>query len=165
MVEDVERAEASDGADGGDNGAGALSGVDLPHGQTAVSDSVRRILIWDGDCGFCQHWVGRIRSPATGRPEAIAWQRLGRDGLGSIGLCEADVAKAAYFIDAGGRQFRGHRAVSQALIDAGGIRAWIGRSIEIPPISALAAVVYWIVARTRRWLPAGGDTCRVEGPR
>lgn len=125
---------------------------------------LRRILIWDGDCGFCGHWVDRLVSPSTGLPSAVAWQQLGPAGLQQVGLGQADVATAAYWIDADGRRFRGHRAVAQALMEAGGRRAWLGRIIELPGLSTVAAAVYWVVARTRRWLPAGDATCQVPGP-
>lgn len=129
-----------------------------------TDEPVRRTLIWDGDCGFCERWAARVRSPRTGRPKTVAWQALGGDELHRLGLTEADVTTAAYWIDAEGRAFRGHRAVAKALIEAGGGRAWCGWAIELPGVSALAAALYRFVAANRRWLSIGPRTCRVDDP-
>ncbi len=129
-----------------------------------TGDPLRRTLVWDGDCSFCERWASRIRSPRTGRPETVAWQRLGSDALARVGLTEAEVTTAAYWIDAEGRPFRGHRAVAKALIDAGGGRAWWGRAIELPGMSSVAGALYRFVAAHRRWTGFGAPACHVGGP-
>ncbi len=117
------------------------------------------MLVFDGDCAFCTSsaaWIER-RLPADVR--VAPWQILDLDELG---LTEADVTTAAYWIDSDGAAHRGHLAIGRSLIAAGGAWALVGRLIVVPPVSWLAAPVYRLIARYRHRMPGATDACRVD---
>jgi predicted DCC family thiol-disulfide oxidoreductase YuxK len=118
-------------------------------------------LIFDGDCAFCTstaRWVsGRWVQPA----EAVAWQQLGNQRLGELGLTEWDVRHAAYWVDTTGHLSRGHAAVAQALVAGDGWMRAAGHVISVPPGAWLARPAYWLVARYRYRLPGATDACRI----
>ena len=117
------------------------------------------LLVFDGDCGFCTasaRWIEARLPPGKVRVEP--WQVLDVDELG---LTEADVTTAAWWIEDEGRRFRGHAAVGRSLNEAGGLWGVVGRIIVTPPISWIARPVYALVARNRHRLPGATDACRL----
>jgi predicted DCC family thiol-disulfide oxidoreductase YuxK len=116
------------------------------------------VLIYDGDCGFCTTsaaWIEtRVRSGVAVEP----WQRLDLDQLG---LSEAEVTSAAYWIESTGRRLRGHRAVGRALEEAGPPYSIAGWLIGHRPLSWAAWAVYALVARYRYRLPGSTEACRL----
>jgi predicted DCC family thiol-disulfide oxidoreductase YuxK len=118
------------------------------------------LLVYDGDCGFCTRsasWIAR-RLPPTCR--AQPWQAL---DLASVGLSEADVTTAAYWIEPDGRRRRGSEAVAAALVAAGGAWRPLGVLLGVPPLSWLARAVYRLIADNRHRLPGSTEACRVPG--
>jgi predicted DCC family thiol-disulfide oxidoreductase YuxK len=116
------------------------------------------LLIYDGDCAFCQRCVDLgARLPAAVRSEP--YQLL---EPGAYGLTPDQVRSAAWWIGPDGSPRRGHRAVAAVLLDqpARGWRA-VGWVIDHPPVSPLAAGLYALVARFRHRLPGGTAQCRV----
>jgi predicted DCC family thiol-disulfide oxidoreductase YuxK len=116
------------------------------------------VLVFDGDCGFCTssaRWI-EARLPAGSPVEP--WQSL---DIEALGLHEADVTTAAYWIDGDGGLHRGHLAIGRALVTAGGIWGIIGRIIVTPPMSWIARGLYALVARYRYRLPGATDACRL----
>ncbi len=117
-----------------------------------------RLLIYDGDCGFCTaaaDWF-RTRLEPGSSIDVLPWQALDLD---SYDLTIDKVTSAAYWRGPSGDFERGHRAVGGALCALGGGWRLVGRSISIPPISWVAALCYRIVAANRHRLP--GATCAI----
>jgi predicted DCC family thiol-disulfide oxidoreductase YuxK len=114
------------------------------------------MLIFDGECGFCAaaaSWITpRLRIPISVVPR----QDIG--DLDELGLTEAELSGAVYWIDAYGRADRGHRAVGRALIMTSGPLVLAGWLLLLPPTSWLGAVGYGIVARLRGKLPGTSAT-------
>src|SRR5215218_7513306 len=81
-------------------------------GETAGREPALPLFVYDGDCGFCTasaSWIGRrLRVPVRVAP----WQSL---DLAALGLVEADVTSAAYWIDEAGSRHRGAAGVARAL--------------------------------------------------
>jgi predicted DCC family thiol-disulfide oxidoreductase YuxK len=125
------------------------------------SDPRGSLLIYDGDCAFCTRAARWAAEPWTGSPRAVPWQQLGPIGLHDAGLTQADVERAAYWIDASGRPFRGHVAIAKALMAGGRRRQLLGRALLIPPVSWMARPAYWLVARYRHRMPGATDACRL----
>ncbi|HEV3475234.1 MAG TPA: DUF393 domain-containing protein [Actinomycetota bacterium] len=118
------------------------------------------LLIFDGDCGFCTWtatWAER-RLPPGNRVEP--WQLV--PDLSRYGLAEADVARAAYWIDAQGRSYQGHLAVAETWMAIGGGWRLLGRAIRVPPLSWLAAAIYAFISRIRHRLPGSTPACRTK---
>jgi predicted DCC family thiol-disulfide oxidoreductase YuxK len=113
-------------------------------------------LVYDADCGFCTTcatWMQR-----RSQMEIVAWQSL---DLPTVGLTEAEVTSAAYWLGPDGEKRRGSRAIAMALRSCG--RAWplAGRLIDLPPVRPFAGIGYGLVARYRYKLPGGTDACRL----
>lgn len=115
------------------------------------------LLVYDGDCAFCQRCVdlGRGRLPYL--PEIRAWQFLDLDALG---LTRDQATAAVQLVGPGGLRASGARAIALilALQPHLGWRT-AGRVMLVPPVSRLAEVAYRIVARNRHRLPGGSPTC------
>jgi predicted DCC family thiol-disulfide oxidoreductase YuxK len=124
-----------------------------------VTTSRVPILIYDGDCGFCTSVAAGISHRWRVPAETRAWQSLGEDGLAELGLTPEAAQQAAWWVDADGRRFRGHRAVAKALLGARGWRRMAGGAILLPPVSWAAAVGYRVVVRYRHRLPGSTNAC------
>ncbi len=116
------------------------------------------MLVFDGDCGFCTSSARWIDARLPEGVPVEPWQSL---DLGELGLTEADVTTAAYWVDASGKAHRGHMAIGHSLMTAGGLWGIIGRVIITPPISWLAKAGYAVVAKYRYKLPGATDACRL----
>jgi hypothetical protein len=81
-------------------------------------------------------------------------------GLEALGISEADVTSAAWWVNPDGTLERGHTAVGSALLSAGGWTRIPGWGCLHPPTSWLASVVYRAVVRWRHLLPGSTEACR-----
>jgi predicted DCC family thiol-disulfide oxidoreductase YuxK len=117
------------------------------------------MLIFDGDCSFCTTSANWIEHRLPNGTRVEPWQRLDLDALG---LTRANVTTAAYWVDARGKAFRGHRSIGKALIAAGGRWKPVGALILIPPFSWLAAAMYVVIAKNRHRLPGGTPACKLN---
>lgn len=121
--------------------------------------SLATVLAYDGDCGFCQTAVDRIRAIAAPTLEAVPWQflpaestephieRLDREVLllrGSTVVAGGADALARFV---GSSPSRAYRMVA-AVIDLPGIRIY-------------ARAVYRWVSRNRRRMPGSTAACAV----
>ncbi len=123
------------------------------------------MLIYDGDCGFCTStaaWTQRVMNAPggvrNGEVVVAPWQSL---DLASLGLTESEVSTAAYWAAPDGSLYRGHLGVAKALEHAGFPWSIIGKAIETPPVSWLAAPVYAVIAKNRHRLPGSTDACHL----
>lgn len=122
----------------------------------------QRLLIYDGDCGFCTtsaNWITR-HWPKEGDLRAVPWQRLSPEEVAKTHLSQDDFKRAAWWID-GNTPEEGSRAVARSLIAAGGVWRIAGSILLVPPISWLARLGYRIVARYRYRLPGGTPACKL----
>ncbi|MEV5388589.1 DUF393 domain-containing protein [Streptomyces sp. NPDC052721] len=117
------------------------------------------VLAYDGDCGFCQTSIDRIRALAAPTLEAVPWQflptestspyleRLDREVLllhgGSVLAGGAD-ALARYVSTSRSPAYRALAAL-----------------VRLPGIRACARVLYRWVSRNRHRLPGGTPACAV----
>lgn len=113
-----------------------------------------RILVFDGDCGFCTsaaRWIA-ARSDVVTEP----WQRADLDARG---LRLEQVQAAVWFVD-GHARLGGADAIAAALRRARR-RGWrmLGFALAWPFVRPLAALGYRLVARYRHLLPGGTPEC------
>jgi len=106
-------------------------------------------------CTSCAAWARRhVKGPV----EIVPWQRT---DLARYGLTPDDAGAAAWWIDRGGRRYRGHAAVGRTLIECGGWWKLAGTLLSAPPVSWAAAPGYAVVARYRHHLPGATPACRL----
>jgi predicted DCC family thiol-disulfide oxidoreductase YuxK len=109
----------------------------------------RHVLLWDGDCGFCQRsaeWV-RCRD-REGRFAILPYQRAPSPPM-TPELYRA-CARAVHLLTRDGRTLRAGGASLFVLGEIGWPRA-LARLLALPPFIWLVAAGYWIVARNRRF--------------
>jgi predicted DCC family thiol-disulfide oxidoreductase YuxK len=109
----------------------------------------RLTLVYDGQCEFCTRlarWVERHDS--RGRVVARPNQEPGL--IESLGLSRAEVDRASWAVERGGR-FEGAAGISRVLRELGGGWRLLGSVYSVPPIGWLEDRYYKRVARRRRW--------------
>ncbi|MET0306758.1 MAG: DUF393 domain-containing protein [Solirubrobacterales bacterium] len=119
------------------------------------------VLVFDGDCAFCTncaHFLERLQPKA----EIVAWQLTDLDELG---ITAEQASDAVQWVEVDGTVRSGHEAISAVLGAAGLPWKLIGRTIQLPGISWLAAKAYRLVANNRYRLPGGTPACAVTDSR
>ncbi len=115
------------------------------------------LLIYDGGCGFCNRAVRTAaRLDGSGRVRFAAFQECADAELAALGLSRADCERRLRFAIPGGRVWGGALAVNRFLLAArpGGVGGWLLRAgailaFAVPPLLALEALAYEVVARNR----------------
>lgn len=123
--------------------------------------SPTRLLIFDGDCGFCTTWVNRLRDALPRFPEAVPWQWSDLDALG---LTEDDVRDFAWYLTPR-HSYAGAMCFAALLRDQPtiGLR-FAGHLLATPPFSIVAALGYNVIAKYRHRLPGGTPACALPRP-
>ena len=114
------------------------------------------LLIYDGDCGFCERCASFVRRRCPG-VDVVAYQTI---DLPALGLTEAHAAAAALWVETGHRVREGYDAVVASLLRAGPWWATVGRTMRLRPIAAVGRWLYPFVSRHRHRLPGGTASCR-----
>jgi predicted DCC family thiol-disulfide oxidoreductase YuxK len=69
-----------------------------------------------------------------------------------LGLSRAEVDRASWVVEKGGRRFEGAAGISRVLRELGGGWQVLGSLYLVPPIGWVEDRYYQRVARRRRWL-------------
>jgi predicted DCC family thiol-disulfide oxidoreductase YuxK len=113
----------------------------------------RPILVYDGECGFCRHWVDRMRRWDRRHVLAvIPFQDQAR--VAALGLPLPALAAAMHLVLPDGRVFAGADAVAELLRLLEGKR-WLAWPFRLPGVLPLARRVYAAIARRRHCLVRG----------
>jgi predicted DCC family thiol-disulfide oxidoreductase YuxK/uncharacterized membrane protein YhaH (DUF805 family) len=116
-------------------------------GRMSDARPSKPVLLFDGDCGFCRHWIERWRAETGDRVEYAPSQEA---GARFPKLKPEDFAEAVYLVEPDGRVSRGAEAVFRGLAYAGGPRrAWRALYERAPPFRAASELAYRFVARRR----------------
>ena len=110
----------------------------------------RVTLVYDGECEFCTRlarWVER--QDRRGRVSVRANQEAG--AIESLGLTRAEVDRAAWVVEPGGRKFEGAAAINRVLRELGGVWSVLGFLYLVPPVRWVEDRYYRRVARRRAW--------------
>ncbi|RIJ78497.1 DUF393 domain-containing protein [Nakamurella silvestris] len=117
-----------------------------------------QILVYDGDCGFCQRAVDTGENLLPDFPKAVPFQWL---DLAELGLTSGQTEQAIFLVH-GTRQRRGAAAVAAILLQQR-TYGWrfLGALLSVPPFSWLAPGLYRLIALNRHRLPGSTDACRL----
>lgn len=121
----------------------------------------RALLIYEGDCGFCNRCARFIARRMPTGAEIKPWQRV---NLEAYGVSRARAQYEIVWVAADGGTAGGAQAVAKLLLDCGGLWAAPGAVLRVPPFRWIAHGVYRTVARNRQHLPGGGPACGVKPP-
>ncbi len=115
------------------------------------------LVVYDGDCGFCQRFVDWALRPHPARAVAKPWQSL---DLAGLGLTAEQVATAVQWL-APDYRTSGARAVADILRGQDGFRRALGLVISCPLVYPIAMLGYQLVARNRHRIRIGGTSCQI----
>ncbi|MGQ0623268.1 MAG: thiol-disulfide oxidoreductase DCC family protein [Sporichthyaceae bacterium] len=124
--------------------------------------NTRPLLIFEGDCGFCNRCARFISRRLPTSAELKPWQRVNLD---AYGVSEARARYEIVWVAADGRLDGGAQAVARLLLDCGKGWAALGALLRVPPIRWLAHGCYRTMARMRTRLPGGGPACGMRPPK
>ena len=131
------------------------------------SPPARPLVVFDGDCGFCRHWIERWRRRTGEAVEYLPFQDPEIVRRFPV-LTPARCARAVQMVEPDGVVSEGAEAVLR-LLGCGGPRWPLAAYRRVPGVRALSELAYRLVARNRRLafrltnlLPGAGDgpTCR-----
>jgi predicted DCC family thiol-disulfide oxidoreductase YuxK len=118
------------------------------------------VIIYDGDCAFCELWITRLQRGLRVVPPALPSTSVDLDRLG---LTPDDVARFAWLITPG-RHVAGGAILRELLIRQPRINLrFLGHLLGLWPIPVITEAVYRIVARNRHRLPGSSDSCHRDG--
>lgn len=117
------------------------------------------VLVFDGDCAFCQRSVEWGRRHIATMPTTVAYQSA---NLVVLGLTEHECATAVQYVARDHQVCAAHDAVSAVLLGAG--KGWwvLGALMHVPGVHWLCGVVYRWVARNRHRFTRGPASCAVR---
>jgi predicted DCC family thiol-disulfide oxidoreductase YuxK len=131
----------------------------------AVAARTRPLVIFDGDCGFCTTsatWIARRLHRANG-PDASLVPRQ-RVALEPLGTTDERASREVLWVGIDGAVHGGAEALARWLRFRGGPYGWLGRLLQAPVVSGLAAGAYRLVAANRYRLPGGTPACALPPP-
>ena len=131
--------------------------------RVANPPAERPVMVFDGDCGFCRHWIERWRH-ATG--DRVDYQPSQQVAARYPEIPADAFASAVQFIETDGRVTSGADAVFRALEYAPQKNRFLELLGEVPGFREMADVVYRLVADNRTffswltWLSFGRSVSR-----
>lgn len=116
----------------------------------------RGLLIYDGDCAFCTRSVKTLRAWCAPDIDTEPWQLV---DLTSYHISEEQANAAVQWVGTDGGRAAGARAFTQVLRRSR--RPWplVGRLLDLPPFTVVAAACYRLIADNRGRLPGGTPAC------
>ncbi len=136
---------------------GAQREREFAEGGADVRVPGESVLIFDGDCGFCQRTLDAMKKRLATWPRTAPYQRLDLD---RYGVRSQDAARAMLWVEPGKPPLAGAAAFARLFREQPQLR-WrtLGRMMALPGIGHLAAVVYRTVARNRHRFLSGASAC------
>jgi len=123
----------------------------------------KAVLIYDGDCKFCQLSLEFGIRHMKVFPLYVAFQKIEPS---SFGLTEKQVRSEIWLVSEGSDKtlrLGGHLAAAAILqMQANRLYRLAGYLMKTPPMSWLAKIVYRWIARNRHRLPGGTKECSIQ---
>lgn len=116
-----------------------------------------KLIIYDGDCGFCTTSVRKLRGMLGKKaPSAATFQSLQLD---LFGLSIAEVQIELKYVDTNGQIWGGASAFRRVFYDAKGIWRLISTFMSLPLVKQSSVVIYRKIAKNRAKMPGATATC------
>ncbi len=110
------------------------------------------LLIYDGDCGFCRHWIDRWRFVTQDQIDYAPYQ----EAKGCFpDISEAEFQGSIQFLTPEGERYRGAEAVFQAIAIHPNLRWPLRLYQSVSGLAYMAEVAYQIVAEKRSFFSKG----------
>ena len=124
---------------------------------------LKPLMLYDGDCGFCQHWINHWRAATRGLIDFAPYQQRRVD---FPKISEAACQRAVQLILPNDQVYSGAGAVLQTFGLAGQYRLLLWSYKHLPGFRLLAEAGYKLVAHRRGWLSrlfGHSGTCGIKG--
>ena len=109
----------------------------------------RPLLIYDGDCGFCQRWVSRLKFVTGNYVDYFPYQEV-RNRFPDI--ADSEFIRSVQYIGADGSRSKGAEAVFRTLSERPNQRWLLMFYLKIPGLIKIGEVVYRIISKNRTTL-------------
>ncbi|MEU8523269.1 DUF393 domain-containing protein [Streptomyces sp. NBC_01216] len=123
---------------------------------------MRPVLVYDGDCAFCTASVTYLKRRLRPACVVTPWQFA---DLATLGVTQQRAEHELLWVSRAGTVYGGAQAVARILLSVGGLWAWLGGLLTLPPLRWIAHGVYRIVATNRTRLPGGSPACALPPDR
>ncbi len=122
----------------------------------------RYYLVWDGECGFCQRTVRRLKARDKGNLfEPVAFQAAPDPPVTEA--LKRRAAREVLVVSPDGRVWGNALAVFKVLSHTGW--GWFARFLMLPPMCWIATLGYRVVAANRKTISRvfyKGESCGIE---
>ncbi|MET9595158.1 DUF393 domain-containing protein [Streptomyces sp. NPDC006516] len=118
--------------------------------------SVLPVVVYDGDCAFCTTSLTYLMRRLRPKCAVTPWQFTDLDALG---VSRRRAQHELLYVSPTGTVYGGAQAVAKLLLRAGGIWAWPGGMLTLPPVRWIAHGIYRIIATHRDRMPGGSPAC------
>ena len=120
--------------------------------QLRVSNPpTKPLMIWDGECHFCRHWIERWREITAGEVEYAPYQEIA-DRFPEIP--REQFQRSVVYIDKTGQVFVAAEAVYRSLLSRGS-KKWLWWGYQhVPGFAAVSEFGYKLIARHRAFASA-----------
>lgn len=115
-----------------------------------INPTKKPTLLWDGECGFCAHWIRRWEKVVGDAIDYRTYQEAIPD---FPQINEADCAKAVQLVLPDGRVISAAHAVLQSLALGGRAKGLLARYERSPAFRCCTEFAYRFFAANRSWLP------------
>jgi predicted DCC family thiol-disulfide oxidoreductase YuxK len=130
-------------------------------GPTPADFEAPGLIIFDGDCGFCQASLTFLIRWSRRRPPSASWQSL---DLSTFGMTAEECQQRMYFVTDRGVVYGGAAAVGAALRRTSLPWSVVGIVLALPGVRQVAELVYRSIARNRYRLPGASGACTLPRP-
>jgi predicted DCC family thiol-disulfide oxidoreductase YuxK len=115
-----------------------------------IKKPAKPTLLWDGDCGFCAHWIRRWASLVGDAVDYQTYQEVIQE---FPQVDETECKKAVQLILPDGSVLAAAHAVLQSLAIGGRAAGLLARYERSPVFRRCTEAAYRFVAANRNWLP------------
>ncbi len=104
------------------------------------------ILLFDGDCDFCQNNIDRIAKHINSKTSLMSYQNF---DFNQSPASQEEAQSAIVFIASAGEHYLGSAALAKWLRTGNRAAMTIGKIMELPGIAQAAKLVYILVSKNK----------------
>tara|TARA_B100000686_G_scaffold351249_1_gene449444 strand:- start:4135 stop:4521 length:387 start_codon:yes stop_codon:yes gene_type:complete len=115
--------------------------------QNLVTENIKPLMIYDGDCEFCQRWVDRFKFVTDNHVDYTPYQDV-KNRFSDIS--ESEFVRSVQYVAPDGSRSEGAEAVFRAISTPAKQRWLFAFYLKVPYFAKLAELIYQLVADSRK---------------
>lgn len=127
----------------------------LPIAQIKEISRDRPVMIYDGDCGFCQRWILKWQKVTGDKIQYVPYQFFVADKDGRIKefpkISIVNCKRAIQLVLPGGHHYKAAEAVFTAFYFSGRQKVWLRLYKYFPGFKFLSEGLYKFISSNRFW--------------